>query len=246
MWHCWQFPPSSQICSPWLLWCVFLAFLQSLWTCKFSYILGIPIWRAPHYIKIKPKLLTGVHKAIYDLLVVHLFNPISHHHHLILWPQTPCPTFGSQYMLPLHLACWIPIHWWTSLPLGQMWDRHPPCCLPFAGRYAPRLHHQTKCSCWFCLPHMCLAQSHNSALDSRVSIQASYHHLSEGARKGTFNCFLDNQNNAFLCRKDEIYYLSIISNWWMMSGGRCWCKARGFHPSQWLTLGKPEGSDSVP
>ena len=127
MWHCWQFLPTSQICSPWLLWCVFLAFLQSLWTCKFSYVLGIPIWRAPHYIKIKPKLLTGVHKAIYDLLAVHLFDPISHHHHLIRWPQTPCPTFGSQYVLPLHLACWIPIHWWTSLPPSQMWDRHPPC-----------------------------------------------------------------------------------------------------------------------
>ena len=88
----------------------------------------------------------------------------------------------------------------------------PILCLPFAGRYAPRLYHQTKCSCRFCLPHMCLAQSRNSALDSRVSIQASYHHLSEGARKGTFNCFPDNQNNAFLCKKDEIYYLSIISN----------------------------------
>lgn len=76
------------------------------------------------------------------------------------------------------------------------------------------MHHQTKCSCPFCLPHVCLAQSHNSALDSRVSIQASYHHLSEGARRGTFNCFLNNQNNAFLCREDEIYHLSIIANWW--------------------------------
>ena len=67
-------------------------------------------------------------------------------------------------------------------------------------------------SCQLCLPYVCLAQSHNSALDSRVSIQASYHHLSDGARKGTLNCFLNNQNNAFLCRKDEICHLSIISN----------------------------------
>ena len=33
---------------------------------------------------IKAKLLNGVHKAIYDLLAVHLFGPISHHCHLIL------------------------------------------------------------------------------------------------------------------------------------------------------------------
>lgn len=110
MWHCWQFLPSSQICSPWLLWCVFLVLLQSLCTCKFSYTLGIPMWSGPHYLMIKAKLLNGVHKAIYDLLTVHLFGPISHHCHLILWPQTPCTTFGSQYVLPLHLACWIPIH----------------------------------------------------------------------------------------------------------------------------------------
>ena len=192
---------------------VFLVFLQALCTCNFSYILGILMCRGPHYLMIKAKLLNGVHKAIYDLLAVHLFGSISPPHHLILWPQTPCTTFGSQYVLPLHLACWIPIHWWTSLPPGRMWYRHPPCVYLLQAGIPASMYHQTKGSCQFCLPHTCLAQSHNPALDSRVSIQASYHHLSEGARKGTLNCFLNNQNNAFLCRKDGICHLTIISNW---------------------------------
>lgn len=84
IWHCWQFPSSSQICFPWLLW-LCLPRVPSI-----SLDSSITSWAYPFEgllitFMIKSKLFSGLQKPIYALAIVYLCSLIFHDYHFAPW-----------------------------------------------------------------------------------------------------------------------------------------------------------------